>query len=112
MQHQNRFLITNYLKIMGKNKKNWHGAKPVDERKVERFLKLMDQGEELGEKLMALLSEFGSSMDGLLVETYALCKAHGALKAIAEDKGFDADQLYDMLLPSFMAEMRNELEKK
>lgn len=97
---------------MSKKRKNWHGAKPVDERKVERFLKLMDQGEELGEKLMALLSEFGSSMDGLLVETYALCKAHGALKAIAEDKGFDADQLYDILLPSFMAEMRNELEKK
>jgi len=97
---------------MSKNKKNWHGAKPVDERKVERFLNLMDQGEELGEKLMGLLSEFGSSMEGLLVETYALCKAHGALKAIAEDKGFDADQLYDVLLPSFMEEMRYELGKK
>ena len=97
---------------MSKNKKNWHGAKTAEERKMKRFLELMKTGEELGEKLMALLSEFGSSMDGLLVETYALCKAHGALKAIAEEKGFDADQLYDMLLPSFMAEMRNELEKK
>lgn len=94
---------------MSKNKKNWHGAKPVDERKVERFLKLMEQGEELGEKLMGLLSEFGSSMEGLLVETYALCKAHGALKAIAEEQGFDADQLHDVLLPSFLEEMRNEL---
>jgi len=96
---------------MRKNKKNWHGAKTVDERKVKRFLKLMKQGEELGENLMILLAEFGSSMEGLIVETYALCKAHGALKAIAEDKGFDADNLYDMLLPSFMEEMRKEVKR-
>ena len=96
---------------MGKNKKNWHGAKTAEERKEKRFLKLMKQGEELGENLMILLSEFGSSMEGLIVETYALCKAHGALKAIAEDKGFDADNLYDALLPSFLEEMREEVKK-
>lgn len=96
---------------MRKNKKNRHGAKTVDVRKAKRFLKLMEQGEELGENLMILLAEFGSSMEGLIVETYALCKAHGALKAIAEDKGFDADNLYDMLLPSFMEEMRKEVKR-
>ena len=96
---------------MGKNKKNWHGAKTAEERKLKRFAKLMEQGEELGEDLMIMLSEFGSSMEGLIVETYALCKAHGALKAIAEDKGFDADNLYDALLPSFLEEMREEVKK-
>ena len=92
-------------------KKNFGGAKSTEERKEKKhFAKLMEQGEELGEDLMIMLSEFGSSMEGLIVETYALCKAHGALKAIAEDKGFDADKLYDVLLPSFLEEMREELK--
>jgi len=94
---------------MGKNKKNWHGAKTAEERKLKRFAKLMEQGEELGEDLMIMLSEFGSSMEGLIVETYAIAKAHGALKAIAEDKGVNTDDLYEGLLPSFIEEMREEL---
>lgn len=82
------------------------------EKKVESLIDLMELGEELGEKLMVALSEFGSSMEGLIVETYAIAKAHGALKAIAEDKGVNTDNLYEGLLPSFLEEMREALKEK
>ena len=82
------------------------------EKKVESALDLMELGEELGEKLMVALSEFGSSMEGLIVETYAIAKAHGALKAIAEDKGVNTDGLYEGLLPSFLEEMREALKEE
>lgn len=82
------------------------------EKKVESALDLMELGEELGENLMIMLSEFGSSKEGLIVETYAIAKAHGALKAIAEDKGVNTDNLYEGLLPSFLEEMREALKEK
>lgn len=82
------------------------------EKKVESLIDLMELGEELGEDLMIMLSEFGSSMEGLIVETYAIAKAHGALKAIAEDKGVNTDDLYEGLLPSFLEEMREALKEK
>ena len=44
-------------------------------------------------------------MSGLLLETYAMAKAWAALKAIAKNKGFDAEELFESLLPSFTEEM-------
>ena len=80
-------------------------------KKLESCLELMKEGEDLGLVLMTMLAEYGSSREALIVETYAVAKLYGALKAIAEDKGFDADNLYDMLLPSFLEEMREEVKK-
>ena len=80
------------------------------EKKVESLIDLMELGEELGLDLIILLSQLGSSREALIVETYAIAKAHGALKAIAEDKGVDTDDLYEGLLPSFIEETREELK--
>ena len=70
----------------------------------------MKEGEDLGLVLMTMLAEYGSSREALIVETYAVAKLYGALKAIAEDKGFDAEELFEGLVPSFLEEMRREIE--
>ena len=79
-------------------------------KKLESCLELMKEGEDLGLVLMTMLAEYGSSREALIVETYAVAKLYGALKAIAEDKGFDAEELFEGLVPSFLEEMRRELE--
>ena len=70
----------------------------------------MKEGEDLGLVMMTILSEYGSSREALIIETYAVAKAYGALKAVAEDKGFDADGLFEELVPSFVEETREKLK--
>lgn len=79
--------------------------------KYEKELKLVMalQGEELGSELMGLLSMFGSSFPGLVVETYALSKAYAALLVIAEDTGFDVNDLFAKLYPTFIGDMKKAL---
>ena len=76
------------------------------EKEVKEFIKMMAKaGEMLGNQLADMLAQYGSSMSGLLLETYAMAKAWAALKAIAKNKGFDAEELFESLLPSFTEEM-------
>lgn len=80
-------------------------------RMEERYLAMINTGEELGSNIMEQLSEYGASFEGLVIETYALCKAWAALKAISESRGFDFEDLFESLLPSFVAEMRAALKE-
>ena len=76
------------------------------EKEVKEFIKMMAKaGEMLGNQLAEMLAQYGSSMGALLLETYAMAKAWAALKAIAKNKGFDAEELFESLLPSFTEEM-------
>lgn len=75
---------------------------------VREFIKMMaTSGEVLGNQLIGLLSVHGSSMEGLLLETYAMAKAWAALKAIAKHKGFCAEELFETLIPSFTEELES-----
>ena len=77
--------------------------------KLESCLELAKEGEDLGLVMMTILSEYGSSREALIIETYAMAKAYGALKAVAEDKGFNTEELFQKLVPSFVEEARLEL---
>ena len=79
-------------------------------KKMERCVGMMKSGELLGDELIKLLSEYGSSKEGLLIETYAMSKAYGALRAIAEDKGFDAVELFEGLWPTFFEEVKEDIK--
>ena len=96
---------------MTKSKKT-HGVKACKEKSKKHYLKLIKEGEMLGENLIIMLSEYGSSHDSLMIETYAMSKAFAALKAIAEDKGFESDLLFYKLLPSFIDEMREAVKEE
>lgn len=86
------------------------------EKEVKEFIKMMATGGEmLGNQLADMLAQHGSSMGALLIETYAMAKAWSALKAIAKSKGFDAEELFERLLPSFSEEMEvivNDIARK
>ena len=76
------------------------------EKEVREFIKTMVMsGEVLGNQIAEMLSQYGSSMSGLLLETYAMAKAWAALKAVAKSKGFEAEELFERVVPSFAEEM-------
>ena len=84
-------------------------------RNREYCVALMNTGEVLGNELIELLSQHGCSFEGLVIETYAMSKAWAALQAIAHSEGFDAEDLFKQLLPSFMKDMDgfiNEMEEE
>ena len=83
--------------------------------KKEQFIALADTGEAFGNELIELLSEYGCSFEGLVIETYAMSKAWAALQAIAHSEGHDAEDLFQQLLPSFIKDMEGfikELEEE
>ena len=84
-------------------------------RNREFCIGLMKTGEVLGDELIELLSQHGSSFEGMVIETYAMSKAWAALQAIAHNEGYDAEDLFQQLLPSFMKDMEglvDELEEE
>ena len=91
--------------------KNLKVAERNDEKKKEDLFIMVNMGEEISTKLMEMLSEYGSSPEALLAETYALSKAWAALKVIADDKGFYPDDLFNKLLPGFIDEMKDVLKE-
>lgn len=83
-------------------------------RNREYCAALMNTGEVLGNELIDLLSQHGCSFEGLVIETYAMSKAWAAIQAIAHSKGYDAEDLFKQLLPSFVKDMEgiiNEMEE-
>ena len=84
-------------------------------RNREYCVALMNTGEVLGNELIDLLSQHGCSFEGLVIETYAMSKAWAALQAIAHSEGYDAEYLFQQLLPSFIKDMEgfiNEMEEE
>jgi hypothetical protein len=79
--------------------------------KKEQFIALANTGEAFGNELIELLSQYGCSFEGLVIETYAMSKAWAALQAIAHSKGYDAEDLFKQLLPSFMKDMEGLVEE-
>ena len=71
----------------------------------DELLAMMMAGEELGVELMERLSKHGCSPNALIVETYALAMAYASLKAIANSEGYEPEDLFEFLLPTFKEEM-------
>lgn len=96
-------------------KQNMKATTSSEVRDRKYCIALMKKGEELGEELMELLSQYGCSFEGLVIETYAMSKAWAALQAIAHSEGYDAEDLFKELLPSFIKDMEGfikELEEE
>lgn len=91
-------------------RKNSKSAKGSKGTKKEYCVGLIKTGEMLGDELIELLSEYGASFEGLVIETYALAKAWAALRVIAESEDYDAVDLFKKLIPSFMREMEKALQ--
>lgn len=94
-----------------KKKKNLNAGTISEEEKNELCLEIVKVGERLGKSLMIHLADFGESPEGLLIETYAMAKAYGALKAIAEEKAFEVDKYFQLLLPDFVEEFKELVRK-
>ena len=100
---------------MSKKKDNKQATMSSEVRDREYFIALTNTGEVLGDELTELLSQHGCSFEGLVIETYAMSKAWAALQAIAHSEGYDAEYLFQQLLPSFIKDMEgfiNEMEEE
>ena len=100
---------------MVKEKKIKLATKSSEVRDREYCAGMAKTGEVLGDELIDMLSQHGESFEGLAIETYAMSKAWAALLAIAHSEGFDAEDLFKQLLPSFMKDMEgfiNEMEEE
>lgn len=73
--------------------------------KDENLFVMVKAGEQLGVELMESLSKHGCSPQALLVETYALAMAYASLKAIAISEGFNPEDLFKFLVPTFEEDM-------
>lgn len=99
-------------------KLNLHATKSGEVDKVnqkEKFKALALKGEELGNKLIEHLSDYGCTLEGLWVETYAMSKAWGTLLAVAHDENLEPADLFYEFLPVFIEDAENiikEMKKK
>lgn len=92
-------------------KQNMKATTSSEERNREYCIALMNKGEELGNELIEQLSQYGCSFEGLVIETYAMSKAWSALQAIAHSEGFDAEDLFKTLSPTFDEEMEGYVKE-
>ncbi len=80
-----------------------------EQEKKKNFETMVKYGEPLSNELIEVLSKYGNSAEGLLIETYAICKAYGALIAIAQDANYDVEPLFLKMLPWFIEEAEKML---
>ena len=80
----------------------------IKQKNLETMVK---HGEILSNVLIGNLSQYGNSLEGLLIETYAVCKAYAALKVIALDANWDNEPLFQKLLPWFIDEAKEILDE-
>ena len=66
---------------------------------------LCKAGQDVGNQIISILSEWGSSTEGLIIETYAMGVAWAALAAIAKDKGYDPTDLFLNIAESYEEDM-------
>jgi len=79
----------------------------TNQLKNDELLAMIQAGEKLGVELMEKMSKHGCSPDALLVETYALAMAYASLKAIAHSEGYEPEDLFEFLVPTFKEEMED-----
>lgn len=66
---------------------------------------LCKTGQYVGNQIISILSEWGSSIDGLIIETYAMGVAWAGLAAIAKDKGYDPTDLFLYIAENYEEDM-------
>lgn len=92
-----------------KKKKNKAGKTGNGERK-EWLKPLVVEGEKLGNAFIERLVTYGSDPKGLFIETYALAKAWGSLKAVAASRDCDVEQFFNTLVPMFEEETEDAIK--
>ena len=80
-----------------------------EEKKKRNFKIMVEHGEKLASELMDKLSSYGCSPEALMVETYAVAKAYGSLRAMSLSEGNDCQSLFDKLVPMFQEETEEML---
>ena len=68
---------------------------------------LCKAGQDVGNQIISILSEWGSSKEGLIIETYAMGVAWAALAAIAFDKEYDPTDLFLHVAENYKEDMDN-----
>ena len=86
---------------------------PVDGVKLpfEQLAMLCREGEILGVELSKQMMGYGFDFYGTFVRTYALSQMVACLKVFAEDQGFDAMAMFNILMPKFIKEAQEILEE-
>ena len=86
---------------------------PVDGVKLpfEQLAVLCREGEILGVELSKQMMGYGFDFYGTFVRTYALSQMVACLKVFAEDRGFDAMAMFNILMPKFTKEAQEMLEE-
>jgi len=89
---------------------------PMSKEEKNKNLELMvKHGEPLAQDIINKLSSYGCSPKALMVETYAVAKAYGSLRAMSLSEGYECQNLFDKLVPMFQEEteeMLAEMEKE
>ena len=89
---------------------------PMSKEEKNKNLELMvKHGEPLAQDIINKLSSYGCSPKALMVETYAVAKAYGSLRAMSLSEGYECQNLFDKLVPMFQeetGEMLAEMEKE
>ena len=83
----------------------------TQDKKQKNLETMVKHGEILSNVLIENLSQYGNSLEGLLIETYAVCKAYATLKVIAQDANWDNEALFQKLLPWFIDEAEEMLDE-
>ena len=68
---------------------------------------LCKAGQDVSNQIISILSEWGSSIDGLIIETYAMGVAWAALAEISFDKGYDPIDLFLHVAENYKEDMDN-----
>ena len=86
---------------------------PVDGVKLplEQLAVLYHEGEKLGVKLAREMMGYGFDYYGTFVRTFALSQMVACLKVFAEDKGYDAMAMFNILMPKFTEDAKQILEE-
>ena len=86
---------------------------PVDGVKLpfEQLAVLYHEGEKLGVKLAREMRGYGFDYYGTFVKTFALSQMVACLKVFAEDQGYDAMAMFNLLMPKFTEDAKQILEE-
>ena len=86
---------------------------PADGVKLpfEQLAVLYHEGEKLGVKLAREMMGYGFDYYGTFVKTFALSQMVACLKVFAEDQGYDAMAMFNILMPKFTEDAKQILEE-
>ena len=96
--------------IMAKRMKK-NTVKNGKDRTQRRYEALAMKSEKLGSKIIMLLVDKGITAESLFIQTYALAKALGTLKAVARSQHFYTDLILNELTPLFTKDAKKILNE-